>query len=79
MKVAIKVGCHELEANFSSWTGRAIIKLDGIQIFSKWFINRYEKDVDIDDRSFTVRFSRNLLGGIFIAKVVIDEIFVNEG
>lgn len=74
MRVIKKVGDHNLEANFSSLLGHAVIKLDGIQIFSEWFVTRYEKDVDIDDMTFRVRFSGQSLGGIFIAKVTIDEV-----
>ncbi len=68
-KVVRKIGNHNLEANYSSWTGHATIELDGMQIFSKIVFTSHKEDIDVDGRTFRVRF-----GGVFIANVEVEEI-----
>ena len=68
-RVSKIIGDRTLVANFSSVTCNATIKLDGVKIFSKMVFGSHKEDVDVEGRTFRIRFS-----GMIVANVEIDEI-----
>jgi len=68
-KLVKKIGTHILEAEYSAWTNRAKIKLDGVELLSKLAWTGHTEVMEVDNKKYLVKF-----GGLFLPNISIEEL-----